>query len=67
VKDRFSMLIAGGVTAWLLVQALINVAGVVGMMPLTGLTLPFVSFGGTSLVVTMAAAGLLLNAARTAR
>jgi len=66
-SDRFSMLLAGGVTAWLLVQAFINIAGVVGMMPLTGLTLPFVSFGGTSLLVTMAAAGLLLNVARSAR
>ena len=65
--DRFSMLLAGGVTAWLLVQAFINIACVVGMMPLTGLTLPFVSFGGTSLLVTMSAAGLLLNVARSAR
>lgn len=63
-KDRFAMLLAGGVTAWLLVQAVINMMGVVGMMPLTGLTLPFVSFGGSSLLITMSAAGLLLNVAR---
>jgi cell division protein FtsW len=63
-KDRFAMLLAGGVTAWLLVQAVINIMGVVGMMPLTGLTLPFVSFGGSSLLITMSAAGLLLNVAR---
>jgi cell division protein FtsW len=61
------MLLAGGVTAWVLTQALINIGGVVGMMPLTGLTLPFVSFGGSSLLVMMAAGGLLLNVARTAR
>jgi len=66
-KDRFGMLLAGGVTAWVLTQALINIGGVVGMMPLTGLTLPFVSFGGSSLLVMMAAGGLLLNVARTAR
>ncbi len=66
-RDRFSMLVAGGVTAWFVVQAVINIGGVTGMMPLTGLTLPFVSFGGTSLLVTMAGAGLLLNVARTAR
>jgi cell division protein FtsW len=66
-KDRFAMLLAGGVTAWLLVQALINILGVLGMMPLTGLTLPFVSFGGTSLLITMSAAGLLLNVARSDR
>ncbi len=63
-KDTFGMLVAGGVTAWLLAQAVINIMGVTGMMPLTGLTLPFVSFGGSSLLVTMSAAGLLLNVAR---
>ena len=66
-KDRFSMVLAGGITSWLLVQAIINIGGVIGIMPLTGLTLPFVSFGGSSLLVTMAAAGLLLNISRTAR
>jgi cell division protein FtsW len=66
-RDRFSMLVAGGITAWLLTQAFINIGGVIGLMPLTGLTLPFVSFGGTSLLVTMAAAGLLLNVARSSR
>ena len=65
-QDRFGMLLAGGITAWLMVQAIINIGGVVGIMPLTGLTLPFLSFGGSSLMVTMTAAGLLLNVARTA-
>jgi cell division protein FtsW len=65
-QDRFGMLLAGGVTAWVLTQALINIGGVVGLMPLTGLTLPFVSFGGSSLLVMMAAGGLLLNVARSA-
>ncbi|HEU5322333.1 MAG TPA: putative lipid II flippase FtsW, partial [Methylomirabilota bacterium] len=46
--DRFGMLLAGGITAWILCQAVINIGGVVGIMPLTGLTLPFVSFGGSS-------------------
>ena len=63
------MLLAGGITAWIVAQAIINIGGVVGLMPLTGLTLPFVSFGGSSLLVTMAAAGLLLTspAQRSAR
>ena len=65
--DRFGMLLAGGITAWLCVQAIINVGGVTGAMPLTGLTLPFVSFGGSSLLASMTAAGLLLNVARTSR
>jgi cell division protein FtsW len=65
--DRFGMLVASGITAWILAQALVNIGGVVGVLPITGLTLPFVSFGGTSLVVTMGAAGLLLNVAAHGR
>ena len=65
--DRFGMLLAGGVTAWLVVQAIINVAGVIGLIPETGVPLPFISFGGSALLVTMAAAGLLINVARQGR
>jgi cell division protein FtsW len=65
--DRFGTLVAGGITAWILAQALVNIGGVVGLLPITGLTLPFVSFGGSSLVVTMAATGILLNIARQSR
>lgn len=65
--DRFGMLVAGGVTAWLSVQALVNIGGATRLMPLTGLTLPFVSFGSTSLMVSLAAAGLLANVARQTR
>ena len=61
--DRFGTLVAGGITAWVLAQALINIGGVVGLLPITGLTLPFISFGGSSLLVTMAATGILLNIA----
>jgi cell division protein FtsW len=63
-RDRFGTLLAGGITAWILVQAIVNIGGVVGVLPITGLTLPFVSFGGTSLLVTMGATGILLNVAR---
>ncbi|MCU1393020.1 MAG: ftsW [Ilumatobacteraceae bacterium] len=63
-RDRFGSLLAGGIVAWLAVQAVINIGGVSGAMPVTGLTLPFVSSGGSSLFVCMAAAGLLLNVAR---
>jgi cell division protein FtsW len=65
--DRFSMLLAGGIAAWFSVQAVINLGGVTGLMPVTGLTLPFFSAGGSSLFVSMTAAGLLLNVARRAR
>jgi cell division protein FtsW len=66
-RDRFGSLVAGGVVAWIGIQAVINVGGVVGMMPVTGLTLPFLSYGGSSLLATMAAGGLLLNVARNGR
>jgi cell division protein FtsW len=66
-RDRFGTLLAGGIVAWLAVQAVINIGGVSGLMPVTGLTLPFVSSGGSSLFACMTAAGLLLNVARHVR
>ncbi len=63
-RDRFSGLVAAGVTAWLVGQAVINIGAVVGLLPVTGVPLPFVSFGGSSLVVTLFGAGLLGNIAR---
>ena len=65
--DRFGMLVAAGVTTWILIQAFVNLGAVVGVLPITGIPLPFVSAGGSSLVVTMAAYGLLLNVARRVR
>lgn len=62
--DRFGMLLAGGIAAWFGVQTIVNIGGVTGMMPVTGLTLPFFSAGGSSLFVSMTAAGLLLSVAR---
>ncbi|HVE94351.1 MAG TPA: putative lipid II flippase FtsW [Acidimicrobiales bacterium] len=62
--DAFGALIAGGVTAWLVGQAALNMATVVGALPVTGVPLPFVSLGGTSTVICMAAAGILVNVAR---
>jgi cell division protein FtsW len=65
--DRYGMLLASGITAWILIQAFVNIGAVVGVLPITGVPLPFVSFGGSSLVVTMAAVGLLLSVARQVR
>ena len=62
--DRFGMLLAGGVTAWIIGQATINIGAVVGLLPITGVPLPFVSAGGSSLVPLMAAVGVLLNITR---
>jgi cell division protein FtsW len=61
--DRFGMLIASGITMWIALQALINIGAVIAALPITGLPLPLVSFGGTSLVVVLAAAGILVNIA----
>ncbi|MBO0714879.1 MAG: putative lipid II flippase FtsW, partial [Acidimicrobiales bacterium] len=62
-SERFGGLVAAGVTTWIVVQAVINIGGVVGMLPVTGVPLPFISFGGSSLVIMMAGVGMLLNVA----
>jgi cell division protein FtsW len=59
--DPFASLLATGITAWVGVQAMINIAVVTGSMPVTGIPLPFISSGGTSLLFTMAGVGILLN------
>lgn len=64
--DRFGTLLAAGVTAWVVGQAVINIGGVIGLLPVAGIPLPFVSFGGSALVFTMAGAGILANVARRA-
>lgn len=61
--DQFGRMIATGITAWISVQALVNIGGVLGVLPITGITLPFVSYGGFSVMVTMAALGILVNVA----
>ncbi|HEY6584276.1 MAG TPA: putative lipid II flippase FtsW [Gaiellaceae bacterium] len=62
-KDPFGKRLAAGITTLVCGQALINIAAVMGAAPLTGITLPFVSYGGSSLVVGLAAVGILLNIA----
>ncbi|MEO3819919.1 putative peptidoglycan glycosyltransferase FtsW [Plantactinospora sp. B24E8] len=64
VADPFRRLAATAATAWLVGQAVINIGGVVGLLPITGLPLPFISDGGSALVVTMAAVGMLASFAR---
>ena len=65
--DRFGVLLAGGITAWVVGQAFINIGAAIGTLPITGVPLPFVSFGGSSLVIAMAATGILINIARQSR
>ncbi|GAA4717207.1 FtsW/RodA/SpoVE family cell cycle protein [Phytohabitans rumicis] len=64
VDDPFRRLAAAAVTTWLVSQAIINIGGVVGLLPITGLPLPFISDGGSALVVTLAAVGMLASFAR---
>jgi cell division protein FtsW len=63
-RDPFAKRLAAGITALVCGQAAINMAAAVGLAPLTGIPLPFVSYGGSSLVVMLAAVGVLLNIAR---
>jgi cell division protein FtsW len=62
--DTFGALLAAGITAWLCIQAFINIAVVVALVPITGITLPFVSAGGSSLIISFAAVGILLSISR---
>src|SRR5262249_47774278 len=55
VNDTFGRLLATGIVAWLALQTLINLGAVTGILPVTGVPLPFLSFGGSSLIVTLAA------------
>lgn len=61
--DRFGMLIAAGITVWISFQAMVNIGAVSAALPVTGVPLPFVSFGGTSLVIGLASMGVLTNIA----
>jgi cell division protein FtsW len=63
--DPFGRLLAVGITTWLCVQAFVNIGAVIGVLPITGVPLPFISFGGSSLLATMAASGILLNVAKS--
>ena len=63
--DRFGTLLAAGITTWLVGQGLVNICTVIGLAPVTGVPMPFVSFGGSALVISMVAAGVLVNIARS--
>lgn len=59
--DRFGSLLGTGIVCGIITQAFINMAAISGLLPLTGIPLPFISYGGTSLVITLASAGVILN------
>lgn len=65
--DAFGKIIALGIAIWISLQAAINIGSMLGLLPLTGVPLPFFSYGSSSLVITLAAMGILLNISRQAR
>jgi cell division protein FtsW len=65
--DAFGRLLAGGIVGWVGFQALVNLGAVTGLLPITGVPLPFVSFGGSSLIVSMTAMGILVSIGRRRR
>jgi cell division protein FtsW len=62
--DAFGRILAGGITGWLALQALINLGAVTGVLPITGVPLPFMSYGGSSLIVSLTAIGVLISIGR---
>jgi len=64
--DTFGMLLAVGIVSWITFQAFINIGAMLSLLPLTGIPLPFVSYGGTALAVAMTAVGILINISRQA-
>jgi cell division protein FtsW len=63
-EDPFVKIATGGIMAWIVVQAFVNIGAVIGLLPVIGLPLPLVSYGGSSLMTTMVALGILLSFAR---
>jgi len=64
VRDEFGTLLVVGVVVWILSQSFINIGAISGFLPLTGIPLPFVSYGGTSLVILLTACGIVYNIQR---
>jgi len=64
--DPFGRLLVVGIITWLTVQALVNIGAILGVMPMTGIPLPFISYGGTAMMVSLAAVGILANISKQA-
>jgi cell division protein FtsW len=62
--DAFGRLLSAGIVGWFGIQIVVNLGAVTGLLPITGVPLPFLSYGGSSLVVSLAAVGILVNVAR---
>jgi cell division protein FtsW len=66
-QDHFGAYLAVGILSWIAYQTLINIGGITRSIPMTGIPLPFISYGGSALIATMAGAGILLNVSRYGR
>jgi cell division protein FtsW len=63
-QDQLGSLLAGGLTIWIVMEAAINMAVIIGLFPVTGNVLPLISYGGSNMVTTMAAIGIIMSVAR---
>jgi len=63
--DRFGRYLISGIIIWFMVQSFFNIGAMVGLMPITGVPLPFISHGGTALMISMAAVGILINVSKS--
>lgn len=63
--DNFARFLAVGITSWILIQAVVNIGSMLNLIPMTGVPLPFVSYGGSSLVMLLAACGIMLNISKS--
>lgn len=66
-QDNFARFLAGGITIWIVIQSLMNIGANSGLIPLTGIPLPFFSYGGSAMTAVLAASGILLNLSRYTR
>ena len=64
-KDKFSQLVAIGISFWIIAQAFINIGSMIRILPLTGIPLPFISYGGSSFIAELIAVGILLNISKS--
>jgi len=64
--NRFCQLTALGITSWIVIQAFVNIGAMIGILPLTGIPLPFIGYGGSALIATLIGAGILLNISKNA-
>jgi cell division protein FtsW len=65
--DKFSQMVALGISLWIIMQSFVNIGSMIGILPLSGIPLPFISYGGTHFVAEMVGIGILLNISKTTR